>query len=251
MTLSRSGMSLPLSVLLLISLPQFSLSLSASYAFLTQPAIICVDATHEYPMAPFSSLTCEAFFTLLSTFIVFVCLEPKSCPAAALSTQETLCCLLPVSAQARWRVAQRGMWPPNVVSNLGVCGSQWVGVRLGTNWPEHVRALQSPADAWTAARTGEGHSEEREGAREKNSRKEFAVSFCASWYETHNNFCVWSADCICISHCGFPRFAFFHFYKSAHLFPPYPVYSPLPLSTHYFTYILSFAAKWPPSPLIK
>lgn len=47
----------------------------------------------------------------------------------------------------------------HVVSNLRVCGSQWVGVRLDTNWPVRVIALQSPAQAWAAARSGKQHSQ--------------------------------------------------------------------------------------------
>lgn len=103
------------------------------------------------------------FYRSLSTCIMFVSLELKSCPASVLEKIVLLIACLGGKCTTALTRHSDGDVTPHVVSNLRVCGSQSVGVRLDTNCPVRVTALRSPAQTWTAARTGKQHSQNYEG----------------------------------------------------------------------------------------
>lgn len=136
MTLSRSGVSLPLSVLLLISLPRLSpLSVRARRSpccsETPRSAVICADTTHEYQMLPFSGLTCEVFFFFPSYFPLnfhHICVLRAEIPSfRCIHSRENTALLMPCLGGGRVTVLTRhsdGAVTRRVVSNLRACGSQ-------------------------------------------------------------------------------------------------------------------------------
>lgn len=125
--------------------------------FLVWPGVvICADAKHECQMVPFCSLT--LLFSQLSSYEILSFSvhsgHRKRCVAYCLPGQKAH---THADTALRWRcdpacgLQSRSVW------------SQSEGVRLDTNWPVRVTALQSPAQAWTGATTREQHSEREVG----------------------------------------------------------------------------------------
>lgn len=111
-------MSLPLSVLLLIPLPDRELYFPAP-----RSAVICADAKHE--MLPFSSSTCEAFLLLNFHRIYVLRAEILSCQCTQNRDNIVLliaCLYTKCTATLTWHSG--GDVTLHVVSNLIVCRSR-------------------------------------------------------------------------------------------------------------------------------